>query len=79
MSYLLIKTVNNLKLIENSFVHENYFNLKLNLLKINLISKNNDLIMYFDLNINYDSTNKSLENYSDFCELVSSAIAGKIN
>ena len=79
MNYLLIKTVNNLKLIENSFVHENYFNLKLNLLKINLISKNNDLIMYFDLNLNYDSTNKSLENYSDFCELVSSAIAGKIN
>lgn len=79
MSYLLIKTVNNQKLIENSFAYENYFNLKLNLLKINLISKNNDLIMYFDLNLNYDSTNKSLENYSDFCELVSSAIAGKIN
>ena len=31
MSYLLIKTVNNQKLIENSFAYENYFNLKLNL------------------------------------------------
>ena len=35
-------------------------------------------IMYFDLNINYDSSNKSLESYSDFCELISSALAGKI-
>lgn len=35
--------------------------------------------MYFDLNINYDSSTKSLESYSDFCELISSAIAGKIH
>lgn len=34
--------------------------------------------MYFDLNINYDNATLSLENYSDFCELISSAIAGKI-
>jgi hypothetical protein len=32
--------------------------------------------MYFDLNINYDYQAKSLENYSDFCELISSAITG---
>ena len=32
--------------------------------------------MYYDLCLNYENPNKNIDKYSEFCELITSAICG---